>query len=81
MTTFPVTSVFKRFYKKMSVIPEVIEEPPATPSAPSAPAAPADPDDVLNASEEILQTQRKGTVHIEALLPLYVVVSYPLCHM
>lgn len=39
-----------------------MEEPPA------APAAPADPD-IVNTSEEILQTQKKGTVHIEALLP------------
>ncbi|XP_052596263.1 FK506-binding protein 5-like isoform X4 [Peromyscus californicus insignis] len=62
-----VTSIFKRFYKKKSVIPEVMEEPPA---APAAPAAPADPD-IVNTSEEILQTQKKDTKNAPGIKPLF----------
>ncbi|XP_052596261.1 neurofilament medium polypeptide-like isoform X2 [Peromyscus californicus insignis] len=61
------TSIFKRFYKKKSVIPEVMEEPPA---APAAPAAPADPD-IVNTSEEILQTQKKDTKNAPGIKPLF----------
>lgn len=65
MNTFSVSSLFKRFWKKTPVTSRIVQEPPA----------------VENTFVRTPEAQRKGTTHIEALLPLYVVISYPLYHM
>lgn len=59
VNTFPVSSLFKRFWKKTSVTSQDVEIPPA----------------VETTLVKTPEAQREGTTHTEALLPLYVVVS------
>lgn len=59
VNTFPVSSLFKRFWKKTPVTSRVVEVPPA----------------VETPLVRTPEAQRKGTTHTEALFPLYVVVS------
>lgn len=59
VNTFPVSSLFKRFWKKTPVTSQDVEIPPA----------------VETTLVKTPEAQTEGTTHTEALLPLYVVVS------